>query len=379
MPSTSDFDSQSTELLISEQTGDQRTLTLRGRGLPYRPYSLSGSQRNSDEWYNGNPVGVLQVYGSKEEPSTMTGWWKDVFIGEGASNGHQPYAEVESPTEVSTLLTAAAIVDLVDDMRVKGQLLQVSWFNQVRYGIIEKFTHKWHTTHDIEYDIEFKWIGRDQADIKTVPFTNPTAANDLADAPNQIGTYTDQLDPAATSFSTAFGPSAQDIVIEIDAQTAVVQSLSDDLANAVVQIAQSTTTTSDAQRRVSGVLDGIKIESMALRDMFGDVADGDRLNLGGTFADVLADRSTMRQQAAIADQAATLAAAQQKKIIANVQSQVVAVFQARQNDDLRRVSTVFTGTPDNWQTIMLYNELDDDKLSSGQIVFVPANLTGVTS
>lgn len=379
MPSTDDFDALASTLIIAEQTGDERLLTLRGRALPYRPFMFDGTQRMSDQWYGGNPVGVVQVYGSKEEPSTMTGWWKDVFLGEGDNAGHKPYAEVESSTRVDTLLSAKDLAELIDDIRVKGQLLQLTWFHLIRYGFIERFTQKWHTAHDLEYEVHFKWIGRDQASIKTVPFTNPTASNDLADAPNQISTYTDQLQPAATNFSTAFGPSAQESVIDVDDQTATVQSLSVDLANSVVQVAQSATTTSDAQRRVSGVLDGVKIESQTLRDMFALELDGARLNLGGTFADVIADRSNMRAQADIANSAATLAAAQQKKILANVQSNVVAVFQARQGDDLRKVSTIYTGTPDNWRGIMLYNSLDDDKLTAGQVVFVPANLTQVTA
>jgi hypothetical protein len=365
MPSSSDFNELSTPFTIEERSGDKRHVVLTGRALPYRPLSLSGTQRNTVEWYTGNPIGVLQVYGAKEEPTTINGQWKDVFLGAAA------YATVDG----DTISTVTELSDVIDDIRVKGQEVKVTWLDRVRFGVLSRFTQKWFTGHDLEWEIEFTWIAKDDVTLQTIPFTSSTAASDIADTPNQIDAVTSQLTPAQAGFSTAFDSAAQGPVDDIDEQTLIVLDLVDELFDAVAQVAQYATTTPDAQRRVSGVLDGIKLEASGERDLWQDEADGARLNIGGTFGDVLADRASIRQQAAVSDQAAVLAAAQQKQILATIQSQVLAVFQARQGDDLRRVSTLYYGTPDGWQGLMLYNELRDDVLDAGQTVVVPVSLT----
>lgn len=373
MPQTQDYNQLASPFVILEQTGDERLLTLRGRALPYRPFTLSGSQRNTVEWYPGNPVGVLQVYGAKEETTTINGQWKDVFLGLGdsAMPNNKPYADVESSSRVDTLLTAMDLAELVDDIRRKGQVVVVTWLNQYRYGVLSRFTQKWHTGHDLEWEIEFTWVSQDNVNtLKQIPFTNSVASSDMADVPNQVFAITDQIIPASESFSTAFDPSAQDIVDEIDNATANVVGLANDLADAVLQVSQYATTTSDAQRRLSGVLDTMKINASEVREAYQN-ADGVRLNLGGSFGETLADRSTMRQQAGIADSAAVVAAAQQKTMITALTAQVLAVFQARDGDDLRKISQIYYGTPDDWQSLMVYNDLDDDQLSAGQIIIVP--------
>jgi len=52
------------------------------------------------------------------------------------------------------------------------------------------------------------------------------------------------------------------------------------------------------------------------------------------------------------------------------------VFQARDGMDLRTVSTQFYGTPDEWQSLMVFNNLLSSGLVAGQVIFVPANPQG---
>lgn len=372
MPSIEDFNQLATSLVIQERTGDKRTLMLRARALPYRPFLLDGSQREDIDWYTGNPIGVLQVYGAKEEPTTMNGWWKDVFLGE---TGHDPYATLNG-TQLSTAIDLAGVVD---DMRRKGQEIVLTWLNHTRYGIIKRFTQKWHTGHDVEYELMFDWISQEDVSLSQVPFTNSVATSDFGDAPNQIQAQVDQLDTGASNFDTAFDPSVEDAVTAVDQAGATIQSLTDDLTDAVVQIAVATTTALESQQRIAGILDGIKLEAADMRDLLGSTVDGARLNLGGGFGDVLLDRSSVRQQSDVADTTAALAAAQQRQVVTAMTGQVLAVFQAREGDDLRRVSMEFYGTPDDWQGLMIYNGLDDDVLSAGQIVIVPVSLQAVSS
>lgn len=378
MPISSDFNELVPSFVIEERSGDARQVILTGRALPYRPLSLSGSQRNTVEWYPGNPIGVLQVYGAKEEPTTVNGYWKDVFLG--SAN----YALVDG----FPVATARDLANTVDDIRRKGQEVKVTWLNHVRFGVLSKFTQKWYNGHDLEWEIEFTWIAQEDVTLSQIPFTNSVATVDLADAPSQIKAITDQTKDASEGFLGAIGSTItsltdtittftqnfQDVIDGINEKTDEVGGLVTDLFDAVAQLTQFSTAPQDVQKRVAGVLDGIKLESDDQRDMFQD-ADGTRLNYGGTFGGVLADRATLREQADLSNQTAVLAAAQQKRILASVKSQVLAVFQAREGDDLRRVSQFYYGTPDGWRSLMLYNDLRTDVLVAGQTVIVPASLS----
>ena len=388
MPSGDDGNQLASSFEIRELTGDQRTLTLRGRALPYRPFTLSGKQRNSVEWYPGNPIGVMQVYGAEEEGTTINGMWKDVFLGD-PSTIKSPYATVNG----TALTTARDLAELVDDIRRKGQEIVVTWMSFTRFGILDRFTQKWQTGHDVEYDILFTWISQEDITLTNdVPFTSDNAAADLTSVPDEVQDQLDQITAptqnlvdegittggAINGFTTAFDPQYQPIVDDIDDVISDIQSQSDDLANSIAMVASIATATSDAQRRLAGVLNGIKINALSCRELLGQV-DGARMNLGGTFGSVLTDRSSSRQQAVIAANIQVIAAAQEAKIIRAITSQVLAVFTARGGDSLRTVSNIYYGTPDNWRDLMLYNNFDDEMLVAGQVVIVPLRLPSATS
>jgi nucleoid-associated protein YgaU len=62
---------------------------------------------------------------------------------------------------------------------------------------------------------------------------------------------------------------------------------------------------------------------------------------------------------------------QQSAETKNVNPDLIAVFVARQNTDLRDVSTRYYGTPHEWQRIAKFNHQTGSTLSPGQVVLVP--------
>lgn len=403
--------------VIKELTGDQRTLTLRTRALPYRPFTLEGSQRNSIDWYPGSPIGTLQVYGAKEDPTTINGEWKDIFLG-GIPVGSAP-AVVSSanstgpliPTDAgdgtvdligtdrqAVLATARDLVQLVDDIRRKGQEIEVTWLDQIRRGIIERFSVRWSTGHDCAWDISFVWISQGES-LRDTKLQVP--GNDLGDLPNMIQSELDKADATQlltdfTGFGSQFtaqgpdlfvggfsqaGSRLTDISQDIAAVTANIQDFTDSLTDAIVQAAQAITGPNDAVRRVSGILDGIKLEAEGLIDLVSNEADGAILDSGAvnrvaavvlSFGQLIRARGQVREQAEAGAAIRNLAASQQLKIINSVTSTVISVFQSRADQDLRQVSQQFYGTPDEWRSLMVYNGLLSSGLIAGQVIFVPA-------
>src|SRR5262245_12238919 len=138
---------------VQELSGDGRTLELTSRALPYRPFTLEGEHRVEVTWYPGNPVGTAQVLGAKETTTSINGWWKDRFLGD---------VDVSAPALASVdgtpITSARQLAETVDDIRRKGQLLEVVWNHLARRGFITSFRQTWHTIKDLEWEIEFTWI-----------------------------------------------------------------------------------------------------------------------------------------------------------------------------------------------------------------------------
>ncbi len=386
--------------VIRELTGDKRTLTLKGRGLPYRPIEFGGTQRNSIDWYTGSPIGTLQVYGAKEENTVINGMWKDKYLGEvnsGVAASVFSYAPITLDSGESTLAsstddltTAQAVATLVDDMRRKGQEVEVTWLHLARRGIVERFTQKWDNANDVAWEIAFNWIS--QAETQESAPLQSTGATNIADIPNLMQSWIDDINPnvqsGALSPLNAAESSFNILADEINIASVKLQDMTDALQETVFQATQSLAAPAEAARRMIGVLDGIKLQAGIMRSLLQDGADGAVLNTqptsqptqrtqeaqpaAATFGQKLAIRAALRRQINATLGAQGTASGQQAALMASSQNDVIKVYQASDNQDLRQVSTKFYGQPDDWRGLMLYNNLTSSTLAAGQVVFVPA-------
>lgn len=374
-----------TPFILRELTGQKRTLTLRDRAKPYRPFTLEGEQRNAVEWYPGSPIGTLQVFGAKEGQSTVTGMWKDIFLG-GHDRGSAP-AQLETQTSQAgtvgisstELVTVIDLVKVVDGMRRSGQEIEVSWLGKIRRGILEKFTEKWHTGHDVEWEIMFTWTSQAESadDVQVVDDT----ATGIGDTPNQVQAQLDSILAAASDLIQDASDRSADFLQEFTDASGVVAGMTDDLTDAVVNVGYSLTSPNEALLRIAGILDGIKLSADDLSSSIQDRADGIILDSGaltdvGDFARpfgvILGIRADARDRSAACDALRALCASRQSVLLQRTTSSTIQSFQARDGQDLRQVSQQFYGTPDEWRGLMVYNNLASSELRAGQVVFVPA-------
>ncbi len=365
--------------VIRELSGDKRTLKLTGRALPYRPFVLDGSQRNTIEWYPGSPVGTLQVYGAKEEATTITGQWKDVFLGEG---GHSPYAVIEQG-ELGlgsfSISTVRELANVVDEMRRMGGEVEVTWLDQARRGIVDRFVQKWHTGHDLEWEMTFAWIsqGESQSDVPVLD----DLASDITDISNRVQVEVDGVLADAADVANA-GSRFAVIFRSLTTVGSRIQAFTDELTDAVAQLVGTLGSGGDALRKVAGILDGLKIEAEFIIELVDSSIDSFAMDQGGVSAinaverswgSILSIRADARKRKDAAVRLRNLAAREQLRLIRTIDSTVIRVFQAREGSDLRNVSQEFYGTADAWQGLMAYNNFRTSALVAGQVVFVPAN------
>lgn len=360
---TGDEGGDALEFTVEEQTGDKRRLVLTDRALPYRPIEFAGEQRAELTPYAGNPVRTLQVFGAEEEPTEVSGFWKDTFIGQ--SNDNSSMAYVEQSGQLTQLLTAVDLANVVNDMRRKGQRVVVQWGPRIRRGLLKRFVERWHNIHDVEWTMRFEWTDQNDPDVPAV-FAKDT---DYANAQGTIEAAVQKLRDTIAFAQEA----AADYLQELRIKTEVIAGLSDEFQATVSNATDTITPIMDQQRRLAGILDSVMTSCDDMVDFITEVPASERVlaSLDPTEGPGLSVENFNRTLQTTCRDAKYSAATTQYGILKSINPGILQVFTARDDTDLRDVSTRYYGTQDEWRSLMVFNHLEESKLSSGETVFVP--------
>lgn len=355
--------------LIKEMTGEERTINLAGRALPYRPYTLTGSQRVELTWYPGNPVATAQVLGAAEDRTSINGIWKDRFIGEDNET-------IAATLDGGQLGSVVDLVAAVDSFRRKGQLLEVTWQRIARRGFITNFTQAWENLHDCAWDIEFTWISN--AIDGEVAIT--TREIDLKGVTDETTAGFINLYNAANSGISKLKGVADDINSAMGSLQESVSSVEDNLLNMV----DGALSPLDAARRAVATLESVGSGSFAIGQRMYSVVyqsltatfsvvlgrpDIDAVSVGAAVGAANGRANIVRQSQKMKHNAARNRA----RLIRAIDPELTRTFFARADQDLRDVSIAFFGTADEWQKIAEFNSLSSSRLRAGQVVLVPAS------
>lgn len=349
-------------LIIAEQTGDKRQFVFTGRALPYREVEFAGEQSMELTRYAGNPIRTAQVFGPEEEPTEMGGMWKDKYINNPVG---RPAVYTQNGQQV-VLLSAFDIVQAVDDMRRKGQELVVQWGPIVRRGLLKRFAHKWLNLHDVTWAMRFEWISQNEADVPAV-FAKDT---DYANALGTLNGYVQGLQNIIDQAEDMVGTQLSQYTGMVTTLSGLVQQFFDTTSNAI----DTTITIIDQQRRIAGILDSIAGSVDDMTDtILATPAELVAVAPAGVPVEgpILSAETTNRQLVSTLRDMKYSALETQQDVLKAIDPDLVAMFVATGNTDLRDVSQEFYDTADEWRSLMVYNNMDDSRLSSGDEVFVP--------
>lgn len=398
-----------TAFVIRELTGEKRTVTLRGRGLPFRPFTLSGSMRHEITWYPGSPEGVLQVMGATLEPTTVNGRWSDRFISLESDEDEvleaintqniagqavrDPTDDDRAPISISTpgvgSLEAAVnnvreVVDIIDSIRRHGQIIEVVWGNQLRRGIMSKFTEKWQTNQDLEWEMSFVWTSQDVEELDNIEVEtrNKYDLNQALDrADDSLSIITAKPFTAPPSELSRFGAikaatkdvldAAEEPFKNIARLITDVQSGILDVEDTAIQISRSVVGAVTSAKRIAGAWTFLEQRANDLALLLDTVEDAIALNEFEDAGERLASRKDTRDRRRGARRIAGDSARQKDAALKALRPELIRAFTAREGQDLRDVATEFYGTPDGWRGLRRYNNLSDSRLSAGQLVLVP--------
>lgn len=381
--------------VITELAGERRSIALRDRALPYRPFTLNGEQRVKISNPAGNPDGFGTVMGPTEGEATIEGMWKDIFIGTNLTG--RPMILVRSPRtgsntsgEMTPVSNTIDAIKLLDSLRTDGQLLEVEWGPIRRKGFIKKVTQKWFNIHDCEWSVDFAWTSR------ATPTTRPSYASP---APGQLDTGTSLRESIGRLLRALDAPGQL-----LDEEMSEFRETLNRLTNATYAIDEAVqglfdrTSPATIAGPIQGLLGGVVADAQSIYNGFensgwsGILTDFRRLvpysqhtsPSNPTSAFDAADAAVLESVDPVQVLQAQLYVNESRYDARNTRDEAelrrrslvdeagsfIGTYRARGGEDLRAVSRLYFGTPEQWRQIMLDNAITESILEEGQEIRV---------
>lgn len=368
---------EGTSFIIKELSGQQRTIRLLDRAMPYRPYNLKSTQRVETTWYPGSPEATATILGASLEPTSINGVWKDKYLSNtiaqgdgtsvnvGAVNGNSLVPMSVNGVQVNSVREAAT---LFRSLCAEGQLMEVAWDQTLRHGHMKEFEENWENVHDLRWDITFEWVSTGDEPGEPA-FNTETSTSDTASLmQSQNLEVQEKANPPPFPVSFEFNEAL------VEGLTTLGQSV-DQASGVVANLVSAATTPFDATRRMVAVTGGVANESQEIIDLYESAPPRAR-NVSGSIAllsygQIVEADTYARDVTSAARKLKRTAIIKQTLLAEQIRNDLLGSYRAREGDDLRDVSRLFYGTPFNWRRLLTFNELSSSALVSNQLVLVP--------
>jgi nucleoid-associated protein YgaU len=347
------------------QSADQ--VVLKGQFMPHQPFTFGGEQRLVKEYYPGNSEPTVQVLGPKESDLKIKGGFRIKGL-------KRQYGQDSGGTSIEAAQVrefALQYQELIDAMRLRGNLVKITMGHWHRWGFIENVSFDMKTKADIAYEISFFIVG----------FNPPKNSKILTSSDDNLIQPNKDLTNAALAaiskmqqFPTDMPQSIADFLNGEISKVAAAISLATNFVNSIVTSAEqieasvnraigllknARSTISSTGRRINAIAtDFTSLGASVTNEWQKSIATVKSIN---HINDMRGNFQTL---------AASLAALQAKMIA--LQTTVPAFRHlVRDGDTLQKISTKYYNTPDNWQKIMEHNKLTTTVLTSGTVLEIP--------
>lgn len=344
---------------INNVAREKDAIQLVGRFAPLQPFEYGGEQRVVRDEYPGNSEPTVHVLGPKEGEQTIKGRMKtNKFRG--------------TDGDLKSLRKAAQqYAELIDAMRIRGNLVKIELGEWTRYGFIIKTRFRLYTLQDIEYEITFDivgfnppkgWILTQSSNIDVVkPNKEITkkAAEILANAqkiPNSMPLS------AADILNNAISDIADAIKKVTDFTDGIINDANKLVgsANRAIGLIKNARATISRSKRQIGAI------SNTVNGLVGSA--------GSEFQKTINTINNTDHAARTISSFATLSAllAQLQSKFAQYTTQVpFRRHLVKTGDTLNNIAIKYYGTADNWKKIYDHNKLTTTVLTVGSVLEIP--------
>lgn len=361
--------------VIKTLEGDLLEIELGARAAPHKPYTLDGTMRAEFTWYPGAATATIQMLGATEKNTTISGDWNDKFIKSVTEDGRNVAVSALALVDGVQADDVNFLVNVFQQLRLQGRLLEVSWEEQVRHGILLGFKTTWKTPQQLDWEMEFGWSSRGEAK-QPIAKAKGLSFDDLQKAARKYADDNQKLlDAPPLSFQA-------DIMGTLNSLNGQIFSALTDLEDQLTQFADDAVSPFETAQRTLAVVETVQNSAQTMVDTIASVpqrimssnSSSSSLDMGTDLQTDAYFRSIKNNSRAIvlslAEQATTLREETN-------QTNVLGAFTAQQDTDLRTVSQHYYGTPNQWRNLRDYNNMTGSRLTAGQLVLVPRlNSTG---
>jgi hypothetical protein len=356
------------ELVITETTGDKRQVILRGRSLPDisdSPPEFGAVMRGRLNYAPANPVADVSLVGSTWTPTTFAGRWDDKFFRGPNAPEIKGFKDLASRKGfLGGFTNATAALQVVEAMLVlhRGQsLLRVECGPFIRYGILWEFTPTYIRDEIYLWRMEFHWTG--DTDVKP-PIKKPKRV----EARSLLQLLLALLEGLRNLIKVLGLPAkyfAAKIQAPMDALTNAITSCIEELTKVIANAITPAKVLGDLRANLTRIKlaarDLAKAFNRFLAD-FGEDAPSPRDSALAGVASIAISKEALRIAAVMAEQEYNLA----KLDTPDVQA---SVFTAA-GESLRDVAARFYGSAADWLVLAAFNSLPCNP-PAGTLVMIP--------
>jgi hypothetical protein len=339
---------------------DKDKVRLVGSFMPMIPFEFGGKQQIVKDYYPGNPEPVVQILGPRENEVTIRGKLKTKRFKTSGENAF-----------TNAVQAAQEYQELIDAMRLRGNLVQITLGEWRRYGLIEECIFKLNRLTEIEYQITFAIIGFNyptNCKIIDTPDDNLIAPNKeitsaAADALAKARNYPATMPRSIADFLTdqiSNVASAVNLVTDfVDGALKDVENIGKAANRAVGLIKNARATISRTARRVGALqLTVANLSSGITADSFRTAA---QFNNAAHIKNMLNSFSSL----------ALLLAQLQKRFAAIAQQIPIRRHLVKQGETLQKIAITYYNNADLWKNIYDHNKLQTPVLVVGTVLEIP--------
>lgn len=330
------------------------SIQLVGSFMPLIPFKFGGKQQIVKDYYPGNPEPVVQIMGPREDDVSIKGRFKTKrFKNKDLKDAAEEYQQ------------------LVDAMRLRGNLVRITLGEWRRYGHIESCTFMLNRKTDIEYEINFSIIGFNyptnckMIDVPDDNLIQPNKdiTNAAAEALAAARNYPEAMPRSIADFLTdqiATVAGAVALVTNfVDGALKDIENIEKAANRAIGLIRNARATISRFSRRVGAVgLDVTTLSAGVTSDSFRTAAQ---------FNNAAHIKKTVNSFSSLA----LLMAQMQKRFAVIAQQIPLRRHLVVQDETLQKIAIKYYNNADLWKNIYDHNKLQSPLLAVGSVLEIP--------
>lgn len=329
---------------FEELTSPKKKVQLNGNLMPHVPFSFGGEQNIVKDYYPGQTEPSIQILGPREKDLTINGRFFD-----------KKYSDTD------LYGVATEIQQLVDSIRIRGNLVRI-WMGEFqRYGIVKETEFNVKNLGDIEYTITFDIVGFN-APIngkfiekkREVPFA---INNDLISLANDLQNQ--------SSIPVSVPQSIAEKLRDLTNIAASAINLVTDFVDTVIKV------TNDIQKSVQRVLGLIKNAQNKLRQYRNFLGSINPFDSSQALTGRYNNASSYTNRFNFASFIGSFLQRFRRQFINLVNTLPLTSHIVKEGESLQKISTKFYDDPNQWKKILEHNKLTNSDIEIGDTLEIP--------